>query len=112
MRLETGQEWTQIHEKLLQDLAQLTKANSIEGIFAKIFSCLSLLIILRLGNKKNNITVIYTPWSNLKKTGDMAVGQVGFHNSKLVSLFVSIHDTDSIATCVLGQKSARRKKNK
>ncbi len=28
--------------------------------------------------------VIYTPWSNLKKTGDMDVGQVGFHNPKLV----------------------------
>ncbi|KAK2066401.1 hypothetical protein P8C59_000228 [Phyllachora maydis] len=36
---------------------QLTKANSIEG------------------NKKDNITVIYTPWSNLKKDGSMAVGQ-------------------------------------
>lgn len=23
-------------------------------------------------------------WSNLKKTGDMAVGQVGFHNNKAV----------------------------
>jgi hypothetical protein len=27
---------------------------------------------------------VYTPWSNLKKTGDMEVGQVGFHNTKLV----------------------------
>lgn len=48
------------------DLAQLTKANSIEG------------------NKKDNITVIYTPWSNLKKDGSMDVGQVSFKNQKLV----------------------------
>lgn len=37
-----------------------------------------------LGNKKDNITIIYTPWSNLKKDGSMAAGQVTFHNQKLV----------------------------
>lgn len=42
------------------------KANSIEG------------------NKKNNITVIYTPWDNLKKTPGMETGQVTFHNHKKV----------------------------
>jgi long-subunit acyl-CoA synthetase (AMP-forming) len=36
------------------------------------------------GNKKDNITIIYTPWSNLKKDGSMATGQVSFHNQKLV----------------------------
>lgn len=40
-----------------------------------------------IGNKKDNVTVIYTPWSNLKKDGSMAVGQVGFHNQKLVCSF-------------------------
>ncbi|CAI0441493.1 unnamed protein product [Linum tenue] len=35
-------------------------------------------------NKVNNIDVVYTPWSNLKKTATMDVGQVGFHNSKMV----------------------------
>jgi hypothetical protein len=45
--------------ELVEDCAQLCKANSIEG------------------NKKNDITVVYTPASNLKKTGDMEVGQVG-----------------------------------
>jgi len=48
------------------DCAQLTKANSIEG------------------NKKDNVTVIYTPWSNLKKDGSMAVGQVGFKDPRKV----------------------------
>ncbi|KAK9854077.1 Protein of unknown function DUF814 [Penicillium brevicompactum] len=38
----------------------------------------------RLRNKKDNITIIYTPWSNLKKDGSMAAGQVTFHNHKLV----------------------------
>lgn len=36
------------------------------------------------GNKVNNVDVVYTPWQNLKKTASMDVGQVGFHNSKMV----------------------------
>jgi hypothetical protein len=39
---------------------------------------------LEAGNKKDNVTIIYTPWSNLKKDGSMAAGQVTFHNHKLV----------------------------
>ncbi|KAF9208270.1 Coiled-coil domain-containing protein 25 [Haplosporangium sp. Z 27] len=66
LRLGPDQTWDNIPEKLLDDLAQLVKANSIEG------------------NKKNNLTIIYTPWSNLKKTGDMDVGQVSFKKNNLV----------------------------
>lgn len=36
------------------------------------------------GNKKDNITIIYTPWANLKKDGSMAVGQVSFKDQKKV----------------------------
>lgn len=36
------------------------------------------------GNKKDNITIVYTPWSNLKKDGSMAVGQVGFKDNRKV----------------------------
>lgn len=66
LRLHDGEIWENIPQKLLEDCAQLTKANSIEG------------------NKKDNITVIYTPWLNLMKDGSMATGQVSFHNPKLV----------------------------
>ncbi|KAK7538357.1 uncharacterized protein J3D65DRAFT_621739 [Phyllosticta citribraziliensis] len=66
LRLPEGSTWEDIPADLLQDCAQLTKANSIEG------------------NKKDNITIIYTPWSNLKKDGSMAVGQVGFKDNKKV----------------------------
>ncbi|KAJ7626582.1 cytoplasmic protein [Mycena polygramma] len=58
--------WDAIPEALLTDCAQLVKANSIEG------------------NKKDNLTIIYTPADNLKKTGDMAVGQVSFRSDKKV----------------------------
>lgn len=58
LRLPSQMDWLNIPDSLLEDLAQLTKANSIEG------------------NKRDKITVIYTPWSNLKKTGAMDTGQV------------------------------------
>ncbi|ELU36404.1 cytoplasmic protein [Rhizoctonia solani AG-1 IA] len=45
---ETIESWEKIPQDLLVDCAQLVKANSIEG------------------NKKDNITIIYTPWDNLK----------------------------------------------
>eukprot|EP00842_Homolaphlyctis_polyrhiza_P002912 jgi/Hompol1/3621/HPOL_006666-RA len=66
LRLAKGQTWDTIPDELLADLAQLTKANSIEG------------------NKKDNLTIIYTPWSNLKKTPGMETGQVTFHKSNVV----------------------------
>ncbi|PIA14849.1 DUF814-domain-containing protein [Coemansia reversa NRRL 1564] len=66
LRLSKGQTWDNISEALLEDLAQICKANSIEG------------------NKKNNISIIYTPWSNLLKRGDMDTGQAGFKNQKTV----------------------------
>jgi len=77
-----GQTWDAITEPLLVDCAQLTKANSIEG------------------NKKDNVTVIYTPWSNLKKDGSMAVGQVGFRDQKKVGekfLFIVLLDVQCCA---------------
>lgn len=38
----------------------------------------------------NNVDVVYTPWHNLKKTASMDVGQVGFHNPKIVSYLVHL----------------------
>ncbi|KAF2473903.1 DUF814-domain-containing protein [Lindgomyces ingoldianus] len=66
LRLPEGENWENISPELLQDCAQLTKANSIDG------------------NKKDNVTIVYTPWSNLKKDGSMAVGQVGFKDQRKV----------------------------
>ncbi|KAH6722187.1 hypothetical protein DL95DRAFT_440385 [Leptodontidium sp. 2 PMI_412] len=66
LRMKEGESWESINEAVLTDCAQLTKANSIEG------------------NKKDNVTIIYTPWANLKKDGSMAVGQVGFKDPRKV----------------------------
>ena len=34
------------------------------------------------GCKMSETRIVYTPWENLKKTADMVVGQIGYHNSK------------------------------
>ena len=57
---------TAIPPDLLEDICQLTKHNSIQG--SKLQSC----------------TICYTLATNLKKNGEMDVGQVGFKNPKLV----------------------------
>jgi ABC-type lipoprotein export system ATPase subunit len=64
--LSTQTDIDDIPEVVVMDCAQLVKANSIEG------------------SKLTTTDVKYTPWSNLKKTGDMDVGQVGFHDNHLV----------------------------
>ncbi|GAB1610788.1 Hypothetical predicted protein [Argonauta hians] len=66
LRLHKGDSIDDIPQTVIDDCAQLVKANSIQG------------------NKMNNIDVVYTMWGNLKKTGSMEVGQVGFHSDKEV----------------------------
>ncbi|XP_029705887.1 coiled-coil domain-containing protein 25 isoform X1 [Takifugu rubripes] len=66
LRLPKGQTINDIPPEVLIDCAQLVKNNSIQGC------------------KMNNISVVYTPWANLKKTGDMDIGQIGFHRQKEV----------------------------
>ncbi|KAG7160985.1 coiled-coil domain-containing protein 25-like isoform X1 [Homarus americanus] len=66
LRLNPGQTIDDISMAVIEDAAQLCKANSIQG------------------NKMNNVDVVYTLWSNLRKTPGMDVGQVGFHSEKEV----------------------------
>ncbi|XP_030761266.1 coiled-coil domain-containing protein 25 [Sitophilus oryzae] len=66
LRLGQGQTIDDIPSAVLEDAAQLVKANSITG------------------NKMNDISIVYTMWSNLKKTPGMEVGQVGFHKESEV----------------------------
>ncbi|BEJ06947.1 hypothetical protein CcaverHIS641_0402160 [Cutaneotrichosporon cavernicola] len=81
--------WDALPAALVNDAAQLVKANSIEG------------------NKKDNITIIYTPFTNLKKTGDMAVGQVSFHSDKKVKR-VKISTRDNVVVNRLNKTKVER----
>ena len=42
------------------------------------------------GCKANDVDIVYTMWSNLKKTPGMDVGQVGFHRQKEVIQWLSV----------------------
>uniref|UniRef100_A0A0K8TNB0 Coiled-coil domain-containing protein 25 n=1 Tax=Tabanus bromius TaxID=304241 RepID=A0A0K8TNB0_TABBR len=64
LRLKPDQTIDDVPAAVIEDAAQLVKANSITG------------------NKMNNIDVVYTMWENLKKTPGMEVGQVSFHRDK------------------------------
>lgn len=64
LRLKDGETIESIPPDVLTDCMQLVKHNSIEG------------------NKLSNVGIVYTYWKNLKKTGDMEVGQVGYHKAR------------------------------
>jgi hypothetical protein len=104
LRLPEDQNWEDIDKDLLEDCAQLTKANSIEGMYTllSLMECLLFSYAMThirydvvshsdTGNKKDNITIIYTPWSNLHKDGSMAVGQVGFKDQRKVWACFKLH---------------------
>merc|ERR1719500_352771 len=66
LRLAPGQTLDEVPQSVIEDAAQLVKANSIQG------------------NKMNDVDVVYTMWENLHKTASMDVGQIGFHKQKAV----------------------------
>lgn len=66
LRLNKGEGVADIPKELVDQCCQLVKANSIQGC------------------KLANVDIVYTPYPNLKKTGDMVAGQVGFHKNKKV----------------------------
>ncbi|CAB4008775.1 Hypothetical predicted protein, partial [Paramuricea clavata] len=99
LRLPKGQTIEDIPSAVLDDCAQLVKANSIQGqlkihLNYVFFTCMRFASLGKIwnlnikynfpGNKMNNVGIVYTPWDNLKKTNGMDVGQVGFHKQKEV----------------------------
>lgn len=65
LRMQPDWTFDRIPDQVLIDCCQLVKHNSIEG------------------NKKNNVKIVYTPWTNLKKEAGHDVGQVCFHSTKM-----------------------------
>lgn len=66
LRLPSDQTLDDVPSAVIDEAAQLCKNNSIAGC------------------KANDVDVIYTMWSNLKKTDGMEPGQVAFHKDKEV----------------------------
>jgi hypothetical protein len=82
LRLPPGQSFEDIPSDTLEDCCQLVKANSIQG------------------NKLDNVGIVWTPVSNLKKTASMEVGQVtplcnaGYCNAHVHKLSVELSSVD------------------
>jgi hypothetical protein len=66
LRLKQGQRIDEIPKMVLIECCQLCKAGSIKG------------------NKLDDITIIYTIFTNLRKEPQMEAGEVGFHDEKEV----------------------------
>merc|ERR1712227_63713 len=77
LRLPRGDSFETVPEEVVEECASLVKANSIKG--CKMTEC----------------KIVYTPWENLKKTSDMVVGQVGYHNSKRVK-YITVKKNNDI----------------
>jgi len=68
LRLRPGETLDDVPTAIIDDACQLVKDNSITG------------------RKQASVDVVYTLWSNLKKTAGMEVGQVSFFKDKEVRL--------------------------
>lgn len=66
LRRPFGQTIAEMNPVAVAEMCQLVKNNSIEG------------------SKASKVDIIYTEFSNLKKTGSMDIGTVSFHDPKLV----------------------------
>jgi hypothetical protein len=62
VRMPRGKGMDDLSPAMIEECCQLTKANSIQGC------------------KQNHVRIVYTPWANLRKSNDMEVGQVSFHD--------------------------------
>ena len=78
LRLPKGDDWESVPQEIVHECAQLTKANSIEGC------------------KLSHVSIVYTPWSNLRKNATMADGQVGFGDRSLVRYTLVEHRVNAI----------------
>ena len=78
LRLKPGQTIDEVDDSIIMECAQLVKANSIEGC------------------KLASTDVVYTMWSNLHKTADMVVGQIGYHDRSAVRKVKVVKDNSIV----------------
>lgn len=78
VRMPPGKGTDDLSPAMIEECCQLTKQNSIEGC------------------KLDHVRIVFTPWSNLKKTNGMEVGQVSFHKENLRK-YSKVETKDSVA---------------
>ena len=88
LRLRIGETLDDVKPSIVMECAQLVKANSIEGC------------------KLRETDVVYTLWSNLLKTTDMDVGQIGYYDKMKVQKVKVVKD-NSIVNRISKTKTVR-----
>jgi len=78
LRLNDDETIDTVNPQAIHECAVLVKANSIEGC------------------KKNEVTILHTPWSNLHKTSDMVAGAIGHHDRKLMNRIKGVKKENSL----------------
>ncbi|XP_021956006.1 coiled-coil domain-containing protein 25 isoform X1 [Folsomia candida] len=91
LRLRPGETLDSVPSVIIDEACQLVKDNSIQG------------------RKMASVDVVYTLWSNLKKTPGMEVGQVGFHVDKDVKLVKNVPKRTEICKRLEKTKSENMK---
>jgi hypothetical protein len=86
-----GETLDSVPSAIIDDACQLVKDNSITG------------------RKQGTVDVVYTMWSNLKKTPGMEVGQVGFHKEKEVRLEKNVPKKPEVVKRLEKTKSENQK---
>jgi hypothetical protein len=92
VRLPYGASMDELTDEMIEECCQLVKANSIQG------------------SKLNHVKVVYTPWTNLKKTGDMDVGQIGYHDTSKQRFF-TVHKKNSATINALEKTRVEKELN-
>ena len=69
---------------MIEDAAQLVKANSIQGNKMNDVDVVSRTLKSKCLTWQDIELQVYTMWENLHKTNGMDVGQIGFHKQKAV----------------------------
>ncbi|ETO06229.1 hypothetical protein RFI_31168 [Reticulomyxa filosa] len=82
-----------IPKAVIQECMQLCKANSIDGC------------------KKEQVDMVITPWSNLRKSISMDIGTIGFTNEKLVTKIKHVVGDKALARQIMKTKVVKQLSN-
>jgi len=91
LRLRPGETLDDVPSVIIDEACQLVKDNSITG------------------RKQSSVDVVYTLWSNLKKTAGMEVGQIGFFKDRDVHLVKNVAKDSDVVRRLTKTKSENMK---
>jgi hypothetical protein len=100
LRLQKNQRLEDVSAQTIMECAQLVKANSIEGCKMREVKVSKYTTRNVQCDGASSITshyrAVYTRWRNLKKTHDMDIGAIGFHDATKVKNLWVVKDKEIV----------------